>query len=184
MIQNDKWIREQGVRMISPFEEEQVRDYAGEKVISYGTSSFGYDIRLDNTYKVFKNSLSSIIDPKKFDLGIFDEFIGGRCIVPPNSFVLAKSLETFHVPDDVMCICLGKSTYARMGLIINVTPLEPGWIGEITIEISNTTSLPCAVYSNEGIAQVLFFKGERPLTTYSDRDGKYQRQKGVVLPKI
>ncbi len=184
MIQNDKWIIEQGEKMITPFTGKQVKELAGQKVISYGVSSFGYDIRVSNVFKVFKYSHASFIDPKEFDDDIFNEYIGDTCIIPPNSFALAKSHETLTIPDDVMCICLGKSTYARAGIIINVTPLEPGWTGEITIEISNTTSLPCVIHSLEGIAQILFFKGDRPKTTYSDRDGKYQNQRGVVPPKV
>src|SRR5687768_4792532 len=182
-IMSDRWItrmsREHG--MIEPFEGRQVRT----GVISYGVSSYGYDMRVASEFKIFTNVLSSIIDPKQFDPKSFVEFEGDVCIVPPNSFALARSIEYFRIPRDVMTICVGKSTYARCGIITNVTPFEPEWEGYVTLEISNTTPLPARIYANEGIAQVLFFKGaEPPLTSYKDKRGKYQGQHGVTLPKI
>jgi dCTP deaminase len=168
-------------RMIEPFENSQVR--AG--VISYGVSSYGYDMRVANEFRIFTNVMSSIVDPKEFDPNCFVEFTGDVCIVPPNSFALARSLEYFRIPRDVVTITVGKSTYARCGIITNVTPFEPEWEGFVTLEISNTTPLPAKIYANEGIAQVLFFKGEEePLTSYRDKKGKYQGQTGVTLPKL
>ncbi len=180
-IKNDRWIIEQAKRgMIEPFEQSQV----GSGVVSYGVSSFGYDMRVAPEYKIFTNALSSIIDPKQFDPKSFVEFEGDVCIVPPNSFALARSIEYFRIPRNVVTITVGKSTYARCGIITNVTPFEPEWEGHVTLEISNTTPLPAKIYSNEGIAQVLFFEGEEPITSYKDKKGKYQGQTGVTLPKI
>ncbi len=167
--------------MIEPFEKSQVRS----GVISYGVSSYGYDMRVASEYKIFTNVLSSVVDPKNFDPKSFVEFEGDVCIVPPNSFALAVSVEYFRIPRDVLTVTVGKSTYARCGIITNVTPLEPEWEGYVTLEISNTTPLPAKIYSNEGIAQVLFFKGdEAPETSYKDKKGKYQGQSGVTLPKL
>ncbi len=180
-IQNDRWIIEQAkLGMIEPFENSQVRN----GVISYGVSSFGYDMRVAPEFKIFTNVMSSIVDPKHFDPKSFVEFEGDVCIVPPNSFALARSVEYFRIPRDVVTITVGKSTYARCGIITNVTPFEPEWEGHVTLEISNTTPLPAKIYANEGIAQVLFFKGEPPLVSYRDKKGKYQGQTGVTLPKI
>jgi dCTP deaminase len=183
MILSDKSIRERCVkdRMIEPF-VESLQD-AGK--ISYGLSSYGYDIRVADEYKIFTNALAGLVDPKDFDNRSFVDFKGPTCIVPPNSFALARSVEYFRIPRDVLAVCLGKSTYARCGIIVNVTPLEPTWEGILTLEISNTTPLPAKVYSNEGIAQLLFFKGDDVCQTgYADRKGKYQKQTGVVLPRI
>ena len=182
-IQNDRWItrmaREHG--MIEPFEDRQQRD----GVISYGVSSYGYDMRVAREFRIFTNVLNSIVDPKAFDPKSFVEFEGDVCIVPPNSFALARSVEYFRIPRDVVTITVGKSTYARCGIITNVTPFEPEWEGYVTLEISNTTPLPAKIYANEGIAQVLFFKGsEAPLVSYKDKKGKYQGQHGVTLPRL
>jgi dCTP deaminase len=182
-IQADRWITRMAAeqRMIEPFEGRQVR----EGVISYGVSSYGYDMRVASEFRIFTNVLNSIVDPKNFDPKSFVEWEGPVCVVPPNSFALARSVEYFRIPRDVMTICVGKSTYARCGLIVNVTPFEPEWEGFVTLEISNTTPLPARVYANEGIAQVLFFKGdEPPEISYADKKGKYQGQKGVTLPKL
>lgn len=181
-IQNDRWITEMATRhgMIEPFESSQVR--AG--VISYGVSSYGYDMRVAREFRVFTNVLSSVVDPKQFDPRSFVEFDGDVCIVPPNSFALARSVEYFRIPRDVVTITVGKSTYARCGIITNVTPFEPEWEGHVTLEISNTTPLPAKIYANEGIAQVLFFRGEPPLVSYKDKRGKYQGQQGVTLPRL
>ncbi len=182
-IKNDRWIIEMAKHhgMIEPFESSQQR--AG--VVSYGVSAYGYDMRVAPEYKIFTNVLSSIVDPKQFDPNSFVEFEGDVCIVPPNSFALARSVEYFRIPRNVMTITVGKSTYARCGIITNVTPFEPEWEGYVTLEISNTTPLPAKIYSNEGIAQVLFFEGdEGPLVSYKDKKGKYQGQVGVTLPKI
>jgi dCTP deaminase len=178
---NDRWIIEQAkLGMIDPFESSQMR----EGVVSYGVSSYGYDMRVAPEFKIFTNVMSSIVDPKRFDPRSFVEFDGEVCIVPPNSFALARSVEYFRIPRDVVTITVGKSTYARCGIITNVTPFEPEWEGHVTLEISNTTPLPAKIYANEGIAQVLFFKGEPPITSYKDKKGKYQGQTGVTLPKI
>tara|TARA_B100001013_G_scaffold182786_1_gene110129 strand:+ start:1767 stop:2270 length:504 start_codon:yes stop_codon:yes gene_type:complete len=167
--------------MIDPFEPVQVRD--GN--ISYGLSSYGYDIRVSSEFKVFTNVHNSIVDPKNFDDRSFVDIEGSECIIPPNSFALARTEEHFRIPRDVLVICVGKSTYARCGLIVNVTPLEPTWEGYLTLEISNTTPLPAKVYGGEGIAQLLFFEGdEEPETAYADRQGKYMEQTGVTLPKM
>ena len=182
-VLSDKWIKEM-VRtnnMISPFENKQVR---GNK-ISYGLSSFGYDARVSNEFKIFTNVNSEIIDPKNFKLNNFISKKGDECIIPPNSFVLSSTVEYFRIPNDVMVICLGKSTYARCGIIVNVTPLEPSWEGNVTLEFSNTTPLPAKIYANEGVAQFIFLKGnEKPDITYADRNGKYMKQSGVTLPKV
>ncbi|MFI5249123.1 MAG: dCTP deaminase [Gemmatimonadales bacterium] len=182
-IQADRWITRMAAehRMIEPFEGRQVR----EGVISYGVSSYGYDMRVASEFRIFTNVLNSIVDPKNFDRKSFVEWEGPVCVVPPNSFALARSVEYFRIPRDVMTICVGKSTYARCGLIVNVTPFEPEWEGFVTLEISNTTPLPARVYANEGIAQVLFFKGdEMPEVSYKDKKGKYQGQQGVTLPRL
>ena len=173
-IKSDRWIQHMAEtqKMISPFEREQNRERNGEKLISYGTSSYGYDI------------YSAVVDPKNFDNKSFVDIKADICIIPPNSFALARTVEYFRIPEDVLTICLGKSTYARCGIIVNVTPLEPEWEGHVTLEFSNTTNLPAKVYANEGVAQMLFFQSdERCLTTYRDRGGKYQGQTGVTLPK-
>ena len=183
-ILSDHWIREMAREhgMIEPFEPGQVRDGA----ISYGTSSFGYDIRVADEFKVFTDVHSVVVDPKHFDERSFVDIEGeGECIIPPNSFALARTLEYFRIPSDVLVVCVGKSTYARCGIIVNVTPLEPEWEGHLTLEISNTTPLPAKIYANEGIAQLLFFKGDRvPSTTYAQRSGKYQGQRGVTPPRL
>ena len=182
-IQNDRWITAMARdhRMIEPFEGRQVRS----GVISYGVSSYGYDMRVAREFRIFTNVLNSIVDPKNFDPKSFVEFDGDVCIVPPNSFALARSVEYFRIPRDVLTITVGKSTYARCGIITNVTPLEPEWEGFVTLEISNTTPLPAKIYANEGIAQVLFLKGnEPPEVSYGDKKGKYQGQIGVTLPKL
>ena len=182
-VLSDKWIKEM-VRtnnMISPFENKQVRD----NKISYGLSSFGYDARVSNEFKIFTNINSEIVDPKNFKQNNFISKKGDECIIPPNSFVLSSTVEYFRIPNDVMVICLGKSTYARCGIIVNVTPLEPSWEGNVTLEFSNTTPLPAKIYANEGAAQFIFLKGnEKPDITYADRNGKYMKQSGVTLPKI
>ena len=182
-VLSDKWIKEM-VRtnnIISPFENKQVR---GNK-ISYGLSSFGYDARVSNEFKIFTNVNSEIVDPKNFKLNNFISKKGDECIIPPNSFVLSSTVEYFRIPNDVMVICLGKSTYARCGIIVNVTPLEPSWEGNVTLEFSNTTPLPAKIYANEGAAQFIFLKGnEKPNITYADRNGKYMKQSGVTLPKV
>ena len=167
--------------MIVPFEEEQVRS----GVISYGLSSYGYDIRVANEFKIFTNVNTTIVDPKNFDERSFVDFKGDVCIVPPNSFALARTIEYFRIPRNVLTICLGKSTYARCGVIVNVTPFEPEWEGFATLEISNTTPLPAKIYANEGIAQVIFFESDEPcLVSYADKKGKYQAQQDITLPKI
>ena len=182
-VLSDKWIKKmaRSHNMISPFEDKQVR---GTK-ISYGLSSFGYDARVSNEFKIFTNVNSEIVDPKNFKLNNFISKKGDECIIPPNSFVLSSTIEYFKIPNDVIVICLGKSTYARCGIIVNVTPLEPSWEGHVTLEFSNTTPLPAKIYANEGVAQFVFLKGnEKPDITYADRDGKYMKQSGVTLPKI
>jgi dCTP deaminase len=182
-IMSDRWIREMatGHGMIEPFESSQVRS----GVISYGVSSYGYDMRVADDFRIFTNVMSSIVDPKAFDPKSFVEFKGDVCIVPPNSFALARSVEYFRIPRNVLTICVGKSTYARCGIITNVTPFEPEWEGYVTLEISNTTPLPARIYANEGIAQVLFFRGdEAPQVSYADKKGKYQAQTGVTLPRL
>ena len=169
--------------MIEPFTDEQVR----EGVISYGVSSYGYDMRVARDFKIFTNALSAIVDPKGFDPKSFVEYTGDVCIVPPNSFALARSVEYFRIPREILTVCVGKSTYARCGIITNVTPFEPEWEGHVTLEISNTTPLPAKIYANEGIAQVLFFESDKDDVcerSYKDKKGKYQAQRGITLPKI
>ena len=182
-IKSDKWIRNMSLKndMISPFEDKQV----SQSKVSYGLSSYGYDIRVTDEYKIFTNINNSIIDPKNFDEKSFINFKGDVCIVPANSFALARSVEYFKIPRNVLTICLGKSTYARCGIIVNVTPFEPEWEGHVTLEISNTTPLPAKIYSNEGLCQVLFFESDEDCElSYKDKQGKYQKQTGITLPKI
>ena len=182
-IKSDRWIREmcRTHAMIEPFEEKQVR----EGVISYGLSSYGYDIRIADEFKIFTNVNSTIVDPKNVDPGSMVDFKGPVAIVPPNSFALGRTVEYFRVPRNVLCVTTGKSTYARCGIITNVTPFEPEWEGHVTLEISNTTPLPARIYSNEGIAQVLFFESDEVCeVSYRDRNGKYQGQRGITLPKL
>ncbi len=170
--------------MIVPFESGQVRSVNGEKIVSYGTSSYGYDVRCANEFKIFTNINSSIVDPKDFDHQSFVDVVSDVCIIPPNSFALARTVEYFKIPRDVLTICLGKSTYARCGIIVNVTPLEPEWEGHVTLEFSNTTPLPAKIYANEGVAQMLFFGGDEVCdVSYKDRNGKYMGQTGVVVPR-
>ena len=189
-IKSDKWIRQMVEQhdMISPFEPNQVKqNAAGERMVSYGTSSYGYDIRCSKEFKLFTNINSTIVDPKNFDPNSFVEVNADFCIIPPNSFALARTVEYFKIPRNVLTICLGKSTYARCGIIVNVTPFEPEWEGFVTLEFSNTTPLPAKIYANEGCAQVLFFEADADdvcETSYKDRGGKYQGQVGVTLPKI
>jgi dCTP deaminase len=184
-IKSDKWIRRMAQQgMIEPFEHGQVRESASGKVISYGTSSYGYDVRCSDEFKIFTNINSAIVDPKNFDSNSFVDVKSDVCIIPPNSFALARTVEFFRIPRDVLTICLGKSTYARCGIIVNVTPLEPEWEGHVTLEFSNTTTLPAKIYANEGVAQMLFFGADEVCeTSYKDRGGKYQGQTGVTLPK-
>jgi dCTP deaminase len=186
-IKSDAWIRRmaQKERMIEPFSPTQVRaSETGQSIISYGISSYGYDLRVSNEFKVFTNVFNTMVDPKAFDPKSFVDIETEICIVPPNSFALARSVEYFRIPRDVITICLGKSTYARCGIIVNVTPLEPEWEGHVTLEISNTTPLPARIYANEGLAQVLFIGGDEICeTSYADRAGKYMRQRGITIPK-
>lgn len=170
--------------MITPFEDRLIRTSANAQVISYGLSSFGYDLRCADEWKVFTNVHSALVDPKNFDDKSFVDIKADEIIIPPNSFVLARSLEYIKIPDNVMVVAVGKSTYARCGIVANVTPLEPGWEGHVTLEFSNTTPLPAKMYANEGCVQLLFFEGERPEVTYGDRKGKYQGQTGVTLPRL
>lgn len=185
-IKADRWIKEmaQNHGMIEPFEANQVRYSDNKKVISYGTSSYGYDIRCSDEFKIFTNINSAIVDPKNFDENSFVDFKGDVCIIPPNSFALARTIEYFRIPRSVLTVCLGKSTYARCGIIVNVTPFEPEWEGHVTLEFSNTTTLPAKIYANEGVAQVLFFESDEECEiSYKDRGGKYQGQQGVTLPR-
>ncbi|MBZ0170270.1 deoxycytidine triphosphate deaminase [Candidatus Methylomirabilis lanthanidiphila] len=182
-IKSDRWIKRMAVehQMIVPFEERQVRS----GVISYGVSSYGYDIRVADEFKIFTNVNTTIVDPKNFDERSFVDFKGDVCIVPPNSFALARTVEYFRIPRNVLTVCLGKSSYARCGIILNVTPFEPEWEGFATLEISNTTPLPAKIYANEGIAQVIFFESDEPcLVSYGDKKGKYQAQQDITLPRI
>jgi len=182
-IKADKWIKRMALErgMIEPFEDRQVR----QGVISYGLSSYGYDIRVADEFKVFTNINSTVVDPKNFDARSFVDLKTDVCIIPPNSFALAKTVEYFRIPRDVLTVCVGKSTYARCGLIVNVTPFEPEWEGFVTLEISNTTPLPAKIYANEGIAQVLFFQSDEPCeVSYADKRGKYQKQQGLTLPRL
>ncbi len=186
MIMSDYWIEEQSISnsMISPFAPSQIKKIVSEKIISYGLSSYGYDIRVDRTFKIFTNINNSIIDPKNFSLKSFINVEGDNCIIPPNSFILAKSIEYIKLPRDILVLCVGKSTYARCGIIVNVTPLEPQWEGHITLEISNTTPLPAKIYASEGICQLIFLKGDQECrTSYSDRKGKYMFQNKITLPR-
>ncbi|MDP1572428.1 MAG: dCTP deaminase [Vicinamibacterales bacterium] len=182
-IKADRWIRQMALElgMIEPFEDRQVR----KGVVSYGLSSYGYDTRVADEFKVFTNVYNTVVDPKNFDPKSFVDIKADVCIVPPNSFALARTVEYFRIPRDVLTVCLGKSTYARCGIIVNVTPFEPEWEGHVTIEISNTTPLPAKIYAHEGIAQVLFFQSDEACeVSYKDKAGKYQQQRGVTLPKI
>jgi dCTP deaminase len=182
-IKADKWIKRMALehQMIDPFVDSQVRSGA----ISYGVSSYGYDVRVGDEFKVFTNVYNTVVDPKHFDPKSFVDIKADVCIIPPNSFALASTIEYFRIPRDILTVCLGKSTYARCGIIVNVTPFEPEWEGHVTIEISNTTPLPAKIYANEGIAQVLFFQGDEPCdVSYKDKKGKYQAQRGVTLPKL
>ncbi len=182
-LKPDHWIRKMALEhgMIEPFVERQVR----EGVISYGLSSYGYDIRVADEFKIFTNVYSTVVDPKQFDPKSMVDFKGDVCVIPPNSFALARTVEYFRVPRGVLCVCLGKSTYARCGIIVNITPFEPEWEGYVTLEISNTTPLPAKIYANEGIAQVLFFEADEECeVSYAERKGKYQRQQGIVLPRL
>ena len=186
-VMSDKWIidKSNNEDMISPFIETQVKTDASGKIISYGVSSYGYDARVSNEFKIFTNINTAIVDPKNFDNDSLVHKETDVCIIPPNSFALARTVEYFKIPKDVLVICVGKSTYARCGIIVNVTPLEPGWEGHVTLEFSNTTPLPAKIYAKEGACQFLFLKGnEQCRTTYSDRAGKYMHQTGVTLPRI
>ncbi|NLG71309.1 MAG: dCTP deaminase [Chloroflexi bacterium] len=182
-LKPDHWIRKMALekKMIEPFADNQIR----QGVISYGVSSYGYDIRVADEFKIFTNVFSAVVDPKDFDTRSMVDFKGDVCIIPPNSFALARTIEYFRIPRNVLTVCLGKSTYARCGIIVNVTPFEPEWEGFVTLEISNTTPLPAKIYANEGIAQVLFFEADEECeTSYADKKGKYQRQQSIVLPKL
>ncbi|UCF80072.1 MAG: dCTP deaminase [Acidobacteriota bacterium] len=182
-LKSDSWIKRMALehKMIDPFEEKQVR----EGVISFGLSSYGYDIRIASEFKIFTNINTTVVDPKRFDLRSLAEHDNDVCVIPPNSFVLARTVEYFRIPKNVLTLCVGKSTYARCGIIVNVTPFEPGWEGYATLEISNTAPLPAKIYAGEGIAQVIFFEGDEAcLTTYADKKGKYQAQKKITLPKL
>lgn len=182
-LKPDHWIRKMALehRMIEPFVNRQIR----EGVISYGVSSYGYDVRVADEFKIFTNVFSAVVDPKDFDSNSMVDFKGDVCIIPPNSFALAKTVEYFRIPRGVMTICVGKSTYARCGIIVNVTPFEPEWEGYVTLEISNTTPLPAKIYANEGLAQVIFLEGDEPCEiSYADKKGKYQHQQGILLPKV
>lgn len=185
-IKADHWIRQmsQDHGMIEPYEPGQVRSVNEERIISYGTSSYGYDVRCADEFKIFTNINSAVVDPKNFDENSFVDVKSDVCIIPPNSFALARTVEYFRIPRSVLTICLGKSTYARCGIIVNVTPLEPEWEGHVTLEFSNTTTLPARIYANEGVAQMLFFESDEECeTSYRDRGGKYQGQTGVTLPR-
>ncbi len=185
-IKSDHWIRRMAREhgMIEPFAGEQVRYVNGQKIVSYGTSSYGYDVRCANEFKIFTNINSTIVDPKNFDEKSFVDVVADVCIIPPNSFALARTVEYFRIPRNVLTVCVGKSTFARCGVIVNVTPLEPEWEGHVTLEFSNTTPLPAKIYAHEGVAQMLFFESDEVCSTsYKDRGGKYQGQRGVTLPK-
>ncbi|AAF83572.1 dCTP deaminase [Xylella fastidiosa] len=188
-IKSDRWIRHMAQQhgMIAPFEPGQIKQNAtGQRIVSYGTSSYGYDVRCSREFKIFTNINSTIVDPKQFDNGSFIDVESDVCIIPPNSFALARTIEYFRIPRNVLVICLGKSTYARCGIIVNVTPLEPEWEGHVTLEFSNTTPLPARIYANEGVAQMLFLQADPDdvcQTSYRDRNGKYQGQTGVTLPR-
>lgn len=184
-LQSDRWIREMAEKhkMIDPFLDHLVREVDGKKVVSFGLSSYGYDLRVLDEFKVFTNLNNSLVDPKAFSESAFVDVVADECIIPPNSFALARSVEYFRIPRNVLTLCIGKSTYARCGIIVNVTPFEPEWEGHVTLEISNTTPLPAKIYANEGLAQVLFYEGaEECEISYSDRKGKYQGQREITLP--
>jgi dCTP deaminase len=186
-IKSDKWIRRMANEcgMIEPYEPGQIKVVEGKRIVSYGTSSYGYDIRCADEFKLFTNINSTIVDPKEFDENNFVDIKGESVIIPPNSFALARTVEYFRIPRNVLTICLGKSTYARCGILVNVTPFEPEWEGYVTLEFSNTTPLPAKIYANEGVAQVVFFESDEVCeTSYKDRGGKYQGQRGVTLPKM
>lgn len=185
-IKSDRWIEKMALEqgMISPFQPGQMREHKGERIISYGVSSYGYDVRCSNEFKIFTNINSAIVDPKAFDENSFIDVHSDVCIIPPNSFALARTIEYFRIPRNVLTICLGKSTYARCGIIVNVTPLEPEWEGHVTLEFSNTTTLPARIYANEGVAQMIFLEADESCAvSYRDRGGKYQGQTGVTLPR-
>jgi len=186
-LQSDRWIRKMALehKMIEPFVDGQVREDNGTKIVSYGLSSYGYDLRVAEEFKVFTNVYNSIVDPKNFTSDAFVDILGKSCIIPPNSFALARSVEYFRIPRNVLTLCIGKSTYARCGIIVNVTPFEPEWEGYVTLEISNTTPLPAKIYAGEGLAQVLFLvSAEACETSYADRKGKYMRQIGITVPSM
>ena len=186
-LQADRWIKEMSEKyeMIEPFVDHLVREENGRKIISYGLSSYGYDLRVSNQFKVFTNVHNVVVDPKGFSDNEFINVEGDTCIIPPNSFALAVSVEYFRIPRDILTLCVGKSTYARCGIIVNVTPFEPEWEGFVTLEISNTTPLPARIYAGEGLAQILFFRGEEPcMTSYKDRGGKYMGQVGITVPRM
>jgi dCTP deaminase len=183
-IKSDKWIRKMALEhgMIEPFVD---RNVGKGEAVSYGLSSYGYDLRVADEFKIFHNALHTVIDPKNIDSNSFIDFKGDVCIIPPNSFALARSVEYFRIPENVLTICVGKSTYARCGIITNVTPFEPGWEGYVTLEISNTTPLPAKIYANEGLCQVLFFESDEPCeVSYRTKQGKYQNQRGITLPRV
>lgn len=185
-VKSDKWIRRMAENegMIEPFESGQIKENDSGRIVSYGTSSYGYDVRCAAEFRIFTNINSAVVDPKAFDSGSFVDVDSEVCIIPPNSFALARTVEYFRIPRSVLTICLGKSTYARCGIIVNVTPLEPEWEGHVTLEFSNTTPLPAKIYANEGVAQMIFFESDEICeTSYKDRAGKYQGQTGVTLPK-
>ncbi len=186
-IRSDRWIRKMADEkgMIEPFEPGQIKFVDGRRIVSYGTSSYGYDVRCSREFKIFTNVNSAIVDPKAFDAASFVDFVGDVCTIPPNSFALARTVEYFRIPRTVLTICLGKSTYARCGIIVNVTPLEPEWEGHVTLEFSNTTTLPARIYAGEGVAQMIFLEADEACeTSYKDREGKYQGQTGVTLPRL
>lgn len=186
-IKEDQWIKRMALenKMIEPFVDRQIRSAEGAKVVSYGLSSYGYDIRVSDEFKVFTNVYNSVVDPKNFTEDAFVDIVSNECMIPPNSFALARSIEYFRIPRNILTICLGKSTYARCGIIVNVTPFEPEWEGHVTIEISNTTPLPAKIYANEGIAQVIFFEAATSCAvSYADKNGKYQKQKGITVPIV
>jgi len=186
-LREDKWIRKMAIEegMIEPFVDSQVKSIENQKIVSYGLSSYGYDVRVGNRFKVFTNVHNSIVDPKNFTEDAFVDIEGEYCIIPPNSFALASTVEYFRIPRNCLTVCLGKSTYARCGIIVNVTPFEPEWEGHVTIEISNTTPLPAKIYSNEGIAQVLFFEAKQNCEiSYRDRAGKYMKLTGITVPSV
>ncbi len=185
-VKSDKWIRRMAENkgMIEPFESGQIKENGTGRIVSYGTSSYGYDVRCAPEFRIFTNINSAVVDPKDFDSRSFVDLDSDVCIIPPNSFALARTVEYFRIPRNVLTICLGKSTYARCGIIVNVTPLEPEWEGHVTLEFSNTTPLPAKIYANEGVAQMIFFESDEVCeTSYKDRAGKYQGQTGVTLPK-